>query len=147
MKKRVIAIGPGAASLILIVVALSMSVLGMLTLMSARNDRKLAERSADMAQNIASLNERAEQSVAALDAVLFSCEQRSAGDAEYQNLISAELPEGMTLEDGEIFWMEQEGDHVLDCSVKLAPWGESPRCRWSCHGLMMQTEEMNGLWN
>ena len=47
MKKRSsISLGPGAASLILIFVALSMAVLAMLALMTARNDQKLSDRSA-----------------------------------------------------------------------------------------------------
>ena len=41
-RKSNVAFGPGAASLILIVVILSMSVLGMLALMNARNDARLS---------------------------------------------------------------------------------------------------------
>ena len=44
-RKSRVSFGPGAASLILIVVILSMSVLGILALMNARNDIKLCERS------------------------------------------------------------------------------------------------------
>ena len=44
-RKMNVSFGPGAASLILIVVILSMGVLGMLALMNARNDARLSERS------------------------------------------------------------------------------------------------------
>ena len=42
MKRREIHIGPGAPSLLLVVVVVGMSVLGLLALMSARSDAKLA---------------------------------------------------------------------------------------------------------
>ncbi|MFQ9447246.1 MAG: hypothetical protein ACLR4A_07780 [Christensenellales bacterium] len=45
MNQREYRIGPGAASLMLLVVVLSMSVLGMLALMSARSDENLSLRS------------------------------------------------------------------------------------------------------
>ena len=44
MNQREYRIGPGAASLMLLVVVLSMSVLGMLALMSARSDENLSLR-------------------------------------------------------------------------------------------------------
>ena len=47
-RKSNVSFGPGAASLILIVVILSMSVLGMLALMNARNDDRLSSRSIDV---------------------------------------------------------------------------------------------------
>lgn len=147
MKKRVIALGPGAASLILIVVALSMSVLGMLTLMSARGDRALAQRSVEMARNVAVLNDRAEESLCALDALLASCAERAGSQSEYEELIAGELPENMTLENGRIRWTEQQDDHALDCSAALSPWGEQPRCRWDGHGLTVQMGGFDDLWN
>lgn len=49
MNQREYRIGPGAASLMLLVVVLSMSVLGMLALMSARSDENLSLRSAEVA--------------------------------------------------------------------------------------------------
>ncbi len=50
MNQREYRIGPGAASLMLLVVVLSMSVLGMLALMSARSDENLSLRSAEVAR-------------------------------------------------------------------------------------------------
>ena len=60
-KKSSIALGPGAPSLILIFVVLSMSVLAMLSLMTARNDLQLSRRSADVAEKVSELRERAEE--------------------------------------------------------------------------------------
>ena len=45
MNKRKIAVGPGASSLILIAVVLALSVLTVLTMIAARNDEALAQRS------------------------------------------------------------------------------------------------------
>ena len=69
-KGSLISFGPGAASLILIVVILSMSVLGMLALMSARNDRNLSRRSAEVAEAVYSLNEAAEETRRDLELLL-----------------------------------------------------------------------------
>ena len=70
MNKRKIALGPGAASLILIVVVLSLCMMAMLTQISARNDYNLCARSAEMVQRVYELNARSEQKLAELDALL-----------------------------------------------------------------------------
>ena len=62
MNQREYRIGPGAASLMLLVVVLSMSALGMLAMMSARSDESLSLRSQDVARQVAELNVSAEQS-------------------------------------------------------------------------------------
>ena len=57
MNQREYRIGPGAASLMLLVVVLSMSALGMLAMMSARSDESLSLRSQDVARQVASRSE------------------------------------------------------------------------------------------
>ena len=52
MNQREYRIGPGAASLMLLVVVLSMSALGMLAMMSARSDESLSLRSQDVARQL-----------------------------------------------------------------------------------------------
>ena len=52
MNQREYRIGPGAASLMLLVVVLSMSALGMLAMMSARSDESLSLRSQDVARQV-----------------------------------------------------------------------------------------------
>ncbi|MBQ3762603.1 MAG: hypothetical protein II875_11410 [Clostridia bacterium] len=81
MKKRSnISFGPGAASLILIFVVLTLSVLGMLSLMNARNDKALSQRSASVLECVYALNSEAERSRAVLDEVLWTlrpyCDQK-----------------------------------------------------------------------
>ena len=64
MNRREYRIGPGAASLMLLVVVLSMIVLGMLALMSAHSDENLSRRSAEVAVEVAELNAAAERTLA-----------------------------------------------------------------------------------
>lgn len=146
MKQRKIALGPGAASLILIIVVLSMCVLCMLTFISARNDLSLSTRSAAMVQTVYTLEDRSERSLARLDEVLCACQQEAADETAYLKLVEEKLPEGMRMEDGCIAWQEREGDRSLNCRVILAPMGQTPRAGWSQHilGLDDDTEE---TWN
>jgi len=144
MKQRKIALGPGAASLILIIVTLSMCVLCMLTFISAKNDLSLSTRSATMIQRVYALNDRSEHSLAALDEVLADCAAQTADDAAYLELVAQQLPEGMEIEENTIFWMESEGDRALWCAVELAPRGETPRLKWTQHALTVETEDE---WN
>ena len=78
MNKRKIALGPGAASLILIVVVLSLCMLAMLTQIAAKNDYNLCTRSAEMVQKVYELNAQSEQKYASLDAMLVSARKESA---------------------------------------------------------------------
>ncbi len=101
MNQREYRIGPGAASLMLLVVVLSMSALGMLAMMSARSDESLSLRSQDVARQVAELNVSAEQSLARLDAVLADAARTAQGEADYLARVEAALAEapeaGMTL--------------------------------------------------
>ena len=56
-KNTNITMGPGAASLTLIFVMVSISVLAMLSLMSSRSDARLSERSVEVAQEVYAMNE------------------------------------------------------------------------------------------
>ena len=108
-KKSSVSLGPGAPSLILIFVALSMSVLGMLSLMSARNDLALSERSVQVVETVYALNERAEESRRELDCMLAQCASE-ATDADYLNRVAESLPEGVELVDDQLYWTETEGE-------------------------------------
>lgn len=83
MNQREYRIGPGAASLMLLVVVLSMSVLGMLALMSARSDENLSRAAAEVARQVAELNVSAERSLAELDDAL----AKAAGAAQSEMII------------------------------------------------------------
>lgn len=146
MKQRKIALGPGAASLILIIVTLSMCVLCMLTYISARDALSLSSRSAEMIQQVYSLNDQSERSLAALDGVLATCAAQANSQAEYLSLVAQSLPEQMNMEAEEdtVVWTESQGDRALLCVAKLAPWGETPRLAWATHALTVETEDE---WN
>ncbi len=139
MKQRKIALGPGAASLILIIVLLSMCVLCMLTYISAKNDLSLAERSCEMVETAYVLNARSEASLARLDAALAACD--AADWDAYLAQAEENLPEGMRLEDDCVSWQETEGDRTLHCTVKIAPHGETPRLTWTQHALMVGMDD------
>ena len=69
-RRSSIQFGPGASSLILIFVVLSMSILGMLALINGRSDFQLSRRSAQVIEAVYQLNERAELRRAELDALV-----------------------------------------------------------------------------
>ena len=124
--KSRISFGPGAASLILIVVILSMSVLGILSLMNARNDHRLITRSVEVVQAGMLLNNRAERALANLDEIA----------------VRGSLPAGMEMNGRTISWEESNSYRTLACAVELLPLGESERLRWHTHRLTAITEDI-----
>ena len=143
-RKSRISFGPGAASLILIVVVLSMSVLGILALMNARSDSRLSTRSVQVIEAVYALNAQAERSLAALDEAAVFCAKHAGDDETYADTLQLHLPSGMRMEGREVFWTETDGYRSLDCAVTLAPLGESPRLSWKRHRLTATTED---TWN
>ena len=122
MKKRSnISLGPGASSLILIFVVLSMTVLGMLSLMTARNDERLSRRSAEVIEDVYTLYEQAEKHYAELSGLAIGLQQDAvAGDAFLEALEDA-LPEWAALDGEAIVWKETDGTRTLDCAMAVQP--------------------------
>ncbi len=152
MNRREFRIGPGAASLMLIVVTLSMSVLGMLSLMNARSDVRLGERSIAVAQQVYELNNEAQQTMSELDALLVSCTKAASDEEDYLERVRAGLNEKMTLTERTVSWSEQSGDRTLYCEAELLPLRAFPRCRFTQHGLRTALDEFDGMefedeWN
>ena len=145
-RKSNVSFGPGAASLILIVVILSMGVLGMLALMNARNDSKLSSRSIEVVAAGFDLNDRAERNVAELDAVLARCAASTFSDEAYLAAVRGSLPDGMLMgqEDRIVSWELTDGLRTLSCAVEVLPQGENERLRWREHRLTAVTED---IWN
>ena len=143
-----ISLGPGAPSLILIFVVLSMSALGMLALMTARNDLHLSERSAEVAEIIYGLNERAEDSRRTVDELLAAATQETGSEEEALRLLAERLPEGLHLENRQISWTETEGERILECALSVQFGENTPYTAWSQHRLI--TELNSGeedLWD
>ena len=143
-RKSNVSFGPGAASLILIVVILSMSVLGMLALMNARNDHKLSARSIAVVEAGYALNDRAERAVATLDGVLYTCAAVSDSEETYLAAIRGLLPAGMLMDERMIRWEESDELRTLNCAVEVLPLGGEERLAWREHRLTAITEE---VWN
>lgn len=122
---RKIAMGPGAASLILVVLMLVMTMLAVTTMAAANSDEKLSRRSADMLTEVYTLHDAAERSLAALDAAL------ATGGA---------LPEGMTQEGDQVTWIQEEGNRLLECAVRV----EDGRLVWTLHRLSTVEDD---VWN
>lgn len=143
-RKSRVSFGPGAASLILIVVILSMSVLGILALMNARNDIKLCERSVQVVRAGYELNVEAERRLASLDAIAALYAAKSENDDDYAAAVRAFLPTDMAMNDREISWDVTDGLRTLECAVSLNPLGAEKRFSWVNHRLTATTED---TWN
>ena len=146
MNKRKIALGPGAASLILIVVVLSLCMMAMLTQISARNDYNLCARSAEMVRRVYELNARSEQKLAELDALLVNAQKDAGSMDAYLEKVNGLLPEGMTLEEDMVTWTEPLDNRNLKCIVQLTPPGEKLRTKWISHKLMVDEPEDDWEW-
>ncbi len=135
-KKSRVSLGPGAPSLILIIVVLTLSVLGMLALMNARNDVRFSRRSAEVIEKVYQLNAQAEEHFAQLDELL-ARSGAAAGDEE----IASALPVGMQMDGDVVSWIESDGYRTLDCAAQVLSGGEGPRLKWIRYDLTSATEE------
>lgn len=141
MNRRHFQIGPGAASLLLIAVVLCMSVLGVLSLVSAMGDARLSSRSAQMAQYMGEVNASSERSLALLDGALVACAD-AADDSAYLDAVQAVLPDGMSLDGHLVSWVEASGEgHFVECKAQIAPLGDFPRVQWTEHRLYTEIME------
>ena len=136
MNKRKIAVGPGASSLILIAVVLALSVLTVLTMISARSDEALAARSAETRDEVYGLFADGERSLAKLDAVAVSCLAENPEDPDaYYAAVKENLPAGMKMKENLISWTEKRGDRSLECAVRVNEPGAETRMAWTKHAL------------
>ena len=143
MNRKAYQIGPGAASLMLIVVVLSMSVLGLLAMMNARSDNRLRMRSAEVAEEAYRLSSEAERSLAELDAVLVNCAAQAESDKDWIALVRQALPDGMTIKGRTVTWIEKNDEgRMLVCAVELEELGSPQRTRWTEHTLRTQLDDM-----
>ena len=149
MKKRTSAIsfGPGASSLILIFVVLTMTVLGILALLSARNDRNLSVQSVKVVEAQYQLHLEAEEQRAAIDRILTDCRQSSDTQAAYLEHVAEALPEGVSLdaESGVIAYEVSDGSRTIQCRLQLHGLDDPVRTTWIAHNLTAVTEDE--LWN
>ena len=146
MNKRKVALGPGAASLILIVVILSLCMLAMLTMIGSKNDYSLGVRSAEMIQKVYELNETSEKRLAELDAVLVDCLKKETDSEAYLKLIGEKLPEGMEMDQDLVTWYSPLDNRTLECIIQILPPGEKIRTKWVSHKLVVEEPEDDWEW-
>ena len=157
-RKSAVSLGPGASSLILIFVVLALSVLGMLSLLTARNDLKFSERSAEVIQNVYLLNETAETRRAEAERILAECEEEGLSGEEFLLAAAEALPAELEMDGEEIFWTEEivislDPDDpndpnartmMLDCALQILQPAEKNRTQWIRHDLTVYAEDE---WN
>lgn len=142
MKRRDFHIGPGAASLLLVAVVVSMGVLGLLALISAHNDQVLTARSQSLAVQEYAASAQAEERLAELDGILAACGRDAADQAAYLERVADSLPEDMTISGNQVTWLvATDGGRTLRCEVAVAPLGAMPRCSWREHRFIAEADE------
>ena len=143
-KKSSISLGPGASSLILIFVVLSLSVLAMLSLLASSNDLRLSRRSVQVIESVYSLQAKAEERRAEIDGILAECAEAAVNQEEYLRAVAQRLPDEIELDEATLNWVETDGARELDCALTMQPLEEMTRTLWLRHNLYAQTEE---TWN
>ena len=141
MNKRKIALGPGAASLILIVVVLSLCMLAMLAQIGSRNDFSLASRSAEMITRVYELRDHSERRMAELDEILARCGAEGGDMEAYLALVEDNLPADMALDGDTVSWTEPLDNRTMNCEVKLLEPGANPRAQWTTYKLKVDEPE------
>ncbi len=140
-RKSSVSLGPGASSLILIFVVLSMAVLGMLSLMTSQNDLRLSERNVQVTEAIYVLNAAAELRRAEIDEVLIDCAAQAEDEESYLALAAEAMPEDVEMEEDMIFWEESDGGRLLDCALQVFPRNSETRTAWVRYDLTAETED------
>ena len=132
--RRNFRIGPGAASLMLVVVVVAMSLLALLAFIEVHGDHKLTDRSIEFAVAEYEASAAAEYTLAELDGIFAGCAAETADDTAYLAAIEARLPEGMTLKGSTVSWEQPTPEgRTLMCSVEIMPLGSEARYEWRMH--------------
>jgi len=146
MKRRILRAGPGAASLLLAIVVVSMAILSWLALISARNDYKLTARGIEFAVADAAASAEAEFAFAHLDALAEDCGRGAADDASYLAAIRAALGADMTLEGDVISWEKRcDTGRMLKCAARVLPLGSDARLEWRMHMFVPEEEKVQPI--
>lgn len=148
--KRDFHIGPGAASLVLIIVILSMSVMSILTLTNARGDKRLSVRAVGVAEAAAALNVSAEHTLAEIDAALVNARNKSVSEEDYLDAVENILPAKVRIDGNVVSWDESDDEgRILSCMIEIMPVSSSNRFEWKEHRLRNELAyvEVEYTWN
>lgn len=132
-------IGPGASSLVLIVLVLALTTLGALSIMSAKSEIGLSERTLEMHNNYYAAAARAQDMIAEVDACLVMA-RRSEG--EYMDSVRALLPSWATL-NGNIaeFSIDAGAERLLVVQMEILPPESAERYAIRLHSLESVSDE------
>ena len=136
-----VAIGPGSASLILMIVLVSMSILCTLSVLSAHNDDRLSRRSLQVAQENYTLYDQAEITLSELAELLSGAEDMT------EEALAALLPENVTLSDGVLQWEEENQNRGLSCAARMTWTEDGIHLTWVEHSVWAYSGEEDELWD
>ena len=142
--KSRISFGPGAASIILILVILSMSILAILSLISAKGEIQLADRSVEVIRSVCALNTKAEEMAAEIDGIVAAARESGQTEEEILRSVGEQLPAGVQLSENTVSWNETDGKRQLSCALEITGSSGSDRLVWKEHRLTAITED---AWN
>lgn len=126
-------IGPGASTILMILVVLVMTMLGVLALFSARNDLEMSERTFEASETYYAAQETFSLWLSEMDGTLQGLREEAGADAEaYAQLVQAQFGVGI----GEsLAYRAPAGETRFFCAtVELLPLSQAERCavtgRW-----------------
>lgn len=127
-------VGLGIPSLVLILLVLCLALLGVLALISARADRQMAMRQAELAMTYAQASAKMESAFAELDRQMAECWKNSASEAEYAlacETIDEAAGINVTWQDEAKAWMAVEaGSSVLQAAIRRMDWENAKEKRF-----------------
>ena len=142
-------IGPGASTILMILTALLMTMLGVLALMSARSDMAMSARTLASAEGYYNAQTEFGLWISELDAELFALRERSGGDARMYEESVREMS-NISMGDELVFSAAAGEGRVLRVSVEILPLDAD--ARYAVLSSRLESAEENGLeedggWN
>ena len=137
MNKTGYRIGPGAASILLVIVVVSMSILGILALSESKSEVRLSEKNALFVEDKSRLEAEAVQTLALLDAILLKARENAGTNEAYFEYIYNEIPGSVSAEDDCLSWTQGSiHNRTLYLKIKVLPIESSVRYEWLQHRLV-----------
>ena len=124
MNKYGFRIGPGAASIILVIVVVTMSILGVLALSEAKTEKTLSEKSTQFVKEANLLEYNAQFTVMQLDEIISSAREQS----DFLSYTKETIPENVSMtEDRLSFETSLDGSKFLEITIRILPDTEDER--------------------
>lgn len=147
MERKDFHLGPGAASLILVAVVITMAVLGLLSVLNVRSDVNLTRRSTQLITAQYDASAQAEADLARLDAVLVSARAQAQDDGSFLSLLAENLPEDMSVDGDLVSWDITVNDQSsLHCEVRVKNTAAADRLTWHCHAFVSSVGDVEMEW-